>query len=303
MTIRDVAEASGVSRSTVSFVLNDRMEKPISEATRARVRKAASELGYVPNPIARALAEGVSRVVVLEIGGEREGNYTRSFIRGLDEELARNDHVLLIRHTQHQPPSVRMTLDAIAPRAVIRYGAAYRFADADDPRADGARYMAEDVALQIGYLAERGHVGIAVALPGDAGLFGESHLSFARDEAGRRGLGPVRALLLGTTRAACSAALAALLSDEPTVSAVAAFNDPAAIQVMSAMIDLGLRAPDDLAVIGYDETASAAFLTPPLTTVHIDAEEYGSIVARRALGLEVGDVRRTPASVVIRATA
>ncbi len=67
VTLKDVAEASGVSQSTVSFVLNEVPNQTISAATRDRVRSAARDLSYVPHGIARALMEGSSRIVVLNI--------------------------------------------------------------------------------------------------------------------------------------------------------------------------------------------------------------------------------------------
>jgi DNA-binding LacI/PurR family transcriptional regulator len=88
VTLRDVARASGVSPSTVSFVLNEVPNQTIPQGTRTRVREAALSLGYVPRGTARALMEGSSRVVVLNIEPEQQGNYSRHYIRGFDEELA-----------------------------------------------------------------------------------------------------------------------------------------------------------------------------------------------------------------------
>lgn len=115
VTLNDVAAASGVSRATVSFVLNDDPNQTISAATRERVQQAARELGYAPHGLARALREGSSRVVVLNIDWGLEGNYSRSFVRGLDSELASHDHVLLVRHAHHTPRSTRQVIDAITP--------------------------------------------------------------------------------------------------------------------------------------------------------------------------------------------
>src|SRR5580693_9121936 len=95
VTLNDVAAASGVSRATASFVLRDSPGQSISAATRERVREAAHALGYVPNGVARALREGTSRIVVLAIDPAMEGNYARSYIAGLDAELAAHEHVLL----------------------------------------------------------------------------------------------------------------------------------------------------------------------------------------------------------------
>ena len=98
VTLNDVAAASGVSRATVSFVLRDSPGQSISAATRERVRTAARDLGYVPNGLARALREGTSRIVLLTIDPALDGNYARSYIGGLDAELAAHDHVLLVRY-------------------------------------------------------------------------------------------------------------------------------------------------------------------------------------------------------------
>src|SRR5579875_953060 len=121
VTLRDVAEASGVSQSTVSFVLNEVPNQTISPATRERVRTAARDLGYVPNGIARALMEGTSRIVVLNIGRHHEGNYLRRFIRGLDKELALYGFVLYVRHGHTAPSDVKQSLDVISPRAVLNF--------------------------------------------------------------------------------------------------------------------------------------------------------------------------------------
>jgi DNA-binding LacI/PurR family transcriptional regulator len=103
-TLRDVAAAAGVSRALAGFVLGDDHGKSIPEATRERVRAAARSLGYAPHGIARALREGSSRVVVLSIDPYLESNYSRTFARGLDEELAAHGHMLVVRH-EHAAPA------------------------------------------------------------------------------------------------------------------------------------------------------------------------------------------------------
>lgn len=130
VTLSDVAKASGVSRATVSFVLNDDPRQTISVATRERVMEAAQVLGYVPHGIARALREGSSRVVVLNVDWGMEGNFSRSYVRGLDEELAEHEHILLVRHGHANPEATQKILDTIAPRAVLRLGEVYMRAGA-----------------------------------------------------------------------------------------------------------------------------------------------------------------------------
>lgn len=152
VTLRDVAAASGVSRATVSFVLRDSPNQAISTATQERVRQAARDLGYVPHGIARALREGSSRIVVLNVDAGMEGNYSRSYIRGLDEELAAHDHVLLVRHGHAAPQSTQQVLDVIAPRAVLRLAEAYLAGRGLDDKGweDG---FAANAALQMRFLA------------------------------------------------------------------------------------------------------------------------------------------------------
>src|SRR5580693_546316 len=124
-TLNDVAAASGVSRATASFVLRDSPGQSISAGTRERVREAARTLGYVPNGLARALREGTSRIVLFTIDVALDGNYARSYISGLDAELAAHEHVLLVRYARSPDTAERLVLDTIVPRAVLRFGEPY----------------------------------------------------------------------------------------------------------------------------------------------------------------------------------
>jgi DNA-binding LacI/PurR family transcriptional regulator len=304
VTIRDVAKASGVSRSTVSFVLNETPGQAISEPTRARVRQAAADLGYVPHGIARALAEGISRIVLLAIEVSQEGNYSRSFIAGLDEELAAHGHVLLVRHGPRRYGEEQQLLDVVVPRAVLSFGAPYEegagLEDAGGGWRDG---LAAHVAMQITYLVERGHTEIGLALPDGVTHRAEAHRQFAAQTAERLGVRPPEEVVIPRSRTGARNALRSTRDARPSMTAVAAFDDACAVGVLAAMADLGLRAPEDLAVIGYDETDYAALVTPALTTVHIDAEAHGRIVARATLGLPHDDLQLTPSRIVVRQTA
>jgi DNA-binding LacI/PurR family transcriptional regulator len=325
VTLNDVAAASGVSRATVSFVLRDSPGQSISAATRERVREAASALGYVPNGIARALREGTSRIVVLTIDPAMEGNYARSYIGGLDAELAAHEHVLLVRYTRDRAgqADARLT-DAISPRAVLRFGEPYltgrELDDSGGGRRDG---LAAHVAAQVGYLAARGHRRIALALPSLDTPLRAVRQFFADEAAAALGLPPLRPFVLppgqpGVTAGAPAAArpgppassrtgagdaLHALRTADGGVTAVAAFDDDVALRVLAAMRDAGLSAPGDLAVIGFDDNGYGALFTPTLTTVHIDAEAHGRQAARAILGLPASDLSPVPGKVVARESA
>jgi DNA-binding LacI/PurR family transcriptional regulator len=330
VTLNDVAAASGVSRATASFVLRDSPGQSFSAATRERVREAARTLGYVPNGLARALREGTSRIVLLTIDSALDGNYARSYISGLDAELAAHEHVLLVRysHAHSHEAAERLVLDTIVPRAVLRFGEPYLTGRELDDSGGGWRDgLAAHVAAQVGYLASRGHTRIALALPsGDtplrsvrqrfadqaaAALGLPSLLPFTMpavgavggDTAGQGAPGSPGSKAPATFRTSAAYSLTAILAVDGGVTAVAAFDDDVALRVLAAMRSLGLSAPGDLAVIGYDDNGYGALTTPTLTTVHIDAEAHGRQAARAILGLSAADLSPAPGQVVVRESA
>jgi DNA-binding LacI/PurR family transcriptional regulator len=313
VTLTDVAAASGVSRATASFVLRDSPSQSISAATRERVREAARALGYVPNGIARALREGTSRIVVLTIDAALEGNYARSYIRGLDTELAAHQHVLLVRYAHDTAPRPdRELIDAVSPRAVLRFGEPYLTGRELDDSGGGWRDgLAAHVTAQVSYLAGRGHERIALALPARPTPLREVRQRFADHAAAALGLPPLVPFTAPPSPSAAQPAsrtgaadpFAALLSGKHPVTAVAAFDDDVALHVLAAMRAAGLSAPGDLAVIGFDDNGYGDLTSPALTTVHIDAEAHGRQAARAVLGLSSADLSPAPGQVVVRDSA
>jgi DNA-binding LacI/PurR family transcriptional regulator len=303
VTLRDVAEASGVSQSTVSFVLNDVPNQTISPGTRDRVRDAARTLGYVPNGIARALMEGTSRIVVLNVDRAHEGHYSREFIRGLDKELALYGFVLLVRHGHATSSDVKQILDVISPRAVLRFGDAYLSGHGLEDSGGGWKNgMAAHVLLQMRYLVERGHPQIALGLPAGDPL-AEVRVRYANEVAGMLDIDePLPFVVPGEPEGAI-AAIEQLRASRPDITAITAFDDITALRTLAAMKELGLTAPEDLAVIGFDETEYAAMFTPGLTTLRADGEGHGRLAARRALGLDTADIHTKLGRVIERESA
>ncbi len=300
MTLRDVAEASGVSQSTVSFVLNEVPNQTISAGTRERVRTAAQELGYVPHGIARALMEGSSRIVVLNIERNREGNYSRNFIRGLDKELALYGFALLVRHGHSSQSDADQIANVIAPRAVLQFGEAYLTGHELEDSGEGWKNgMAAHVLLQFRYLAERGHSRMALALPEDEPL-AEVRMRFAVEVAAMLDLPDVTPLIVPKRLDQVAAGLDAFRTEHPTITAIAGFSDLTALRVLAGMREIGLTAPADWAVIGFDESEYAEIFTPTLTTLTADAEGHGRLAARRALGLDASDVKTKLGRVIAR---
>jgi DNA-binding LacI/PurR family transcriptional regulator len=303
VTLRDVAEASGVSQSTVSFVLNEVPNQTISEATRGRVQTAARELGYVPHGIARALMEGSSRIVVLNIQRNREGNYSRNFIRGLDKELALYGFALLVRHGHPSKGDAEQISNVIAPRAVLQFGEVYLTGhELEDSGGGWKNGMAAHVLLQFRYLSERSHLHIALALPEGEPL-ADVRERFAREVAEMLELPAIEVIVIPKSFAAVAGELAGFRELHPEITAIAGFSDFTALQVLAGMRELGLAAPEDWAVIGFDESEYAEMFTPSLTTLTADAEGHGRLAARGALGLDASDVKIKISRVIARASA
>ncbi|MFI6495530.1 substrate-binding domain-containing protein [Streptomyces sp. NPDC050564] len=128
--------------------------------------------------------------------------------------------------------------------------------------------------------------------------------SFSSARAARRlGLPPLERFVVPRPRAAGAAAVEAFLAAHSDVTAVAAFDDDIALRTLTALRDLGRRVPEDVAVIGFDETEYGSLSTPALTTVHIDAEVLGRLAARAALGIDPEGLAQVPGRIVVRASA
>lgn len=303
-TLKDVARASGVSPATVSFVLNETPGQTISPETQDKVRAAARQLGYTPHRIARALREGATRTVLLNVAGLPSGHSLESFVIGLDDELRSLDHTLLVTHRRDGAALPAEIVDAVAPRAVLDLGALYYGGDDTGWEGGWATGLAAHGLAQIRHLAAQGHREIALAFPGvgvDA-RFVQIRLEHAREAAASSGLPPPAEVWLAD-RAEAPRELAALRRHHPGVTAIAAFSDDIALVVLGSLADLGFRVPEDMAVIGFDEGLHGALWRPTLTTVRIDAEAHGRRAARAVLGREPHTEHPAPSVIVRRESA
>ena len=305
-TIRDVAELAGVSTATVSYVLNGTPGQTITPSTRERVRRAADSLGYVPHRIARALREGRSPVVVLNVGTMIGGSNVAAFVQGMTAELRRHGHTLLVTSEPHGISAE--VIDAVAPRATLDLTVVTMGGEEDDvvsgvAAGDHAGFAFHTVT-QLRHLAETGHRRIAFVGPVEQTAFTRARLAHAHHAAHELGLPRLEIATIATTAETGERTEAVRqLAQSGEVTAVAAYSDDVALAVLAGMAVLGLRAPRDLAVIGFDEEAAGHLWSPPLTTVRIDGAAYGHRAARVVLGLPVAEWDRAPSQVVVRESA
>lgn len=321
-TSADVARAAGVSRATVSYVLNDTARQSIPERTRARVRAAAAELNYTPNPAARALRSGRSTVILFVIRHTPYGsNVGLGTLRLSERALERGFTLLVWQSVPGEPLSWPLT--HVQPRVVASFYPLPQesmdtlalnnipFACTSGTTMMSAR-EGEAATVQVRRLVETGHrrlAHVSAAGANSATWAKPRHEAFLAACADH-GLPEPRATsvelpplgtpddITDTLRAWCSGA-------DP-VTAVAAYNDAVAALVMASARELGLRIPEDLAVIGVDDEAYAALLEPPLTTVRIPMDERADELfdtAMRVIGEEPGPEATTTVRLVPRASA
>jgi DNA-binding LacI/PurR family transcriptional regulator len=307
VTSADVARASGVSRATVSFVLNDVPNQTIPEATRRKVREAAERLGYTPHGPAQALSRGRGSIVLLCLPDSPPSVAVDDLVTELDRGLAAHG-LMLVTHTagpDRQPalalaaavaPVVvvgLMPFDAAQVAAFQARGAQVVLSAPDDPpprHDDAGRVIG---MAQAGYLAGRGHVRIGYVHPSDPRLRPMSDRRHAgADETARR-------LGLPEVSVRCMPAdgdFTTVLRRWPAedgITAIAAFNDDVALVVLHAAWALQAHVPADVAVIGADDIPQARYACPPLTTIRGAGRPFGAMLAEVVLQ-RLGVVRATP---------
>ena len=317
VTSQDVAERAGVSRMTVSFVLN-KVEAKISSGTRQRVLRAAKELGYVPNATAQALVRRQTHTIALVLIRDSchiaSDAFLPSVMYGLISAIRPAGFRLLLEPVDNaDEPDIYLNLvrarqiDGIVlsgPRSddqqlaeliesgfpVVLLGqlpsANACFVDVDNRRT--ARMVVE-------HLIERGHRRIGCITNAPLMYTGATDRLFGYlDALAAHKLPKDETLVrygdfdLESGRIAARSLLTDL-PDPPT--AIFAASDVVAIGVISMGHELGLKIPDDLAVVGFDDVPMARYMSPSLTTARLPATELGrragEMLLRRIRGDEL----------------
>ncbi|MFI8825337.1 LacI family DNA-binding transcriptional regulator [Streptomyces sp. NPDC053431] len=288
-TSADVARLAGVSRATVSYVLNNTAAVRISEPTRRRVREAAEELGYVPHAGARSLRAGHSRMVLLPTAHVPIGPLYSRFFNDLQWALRRLDYTVV------QYGSVGLDADEAArawaelrPVAVVSLGqvelteagvellkrsgakAVITVGPQQVPGTHGLVMDQSRVGRVAGeHLVERGCRAIGVVIPEEPGLemFSGPRLEGVRSAAEEAGATVVPLPLAYEEEAAN--ALAGRWR-ELGLDGVFGYNDEYAMLLMRALQDAGIAIPEETAVVGSDDLLLGRLLRPRLSTVRID---------------------------------
>ncbi|MFF9391462.1 LacI family DNA-binding transcriptional regulator [Streptomyces griseoluteus] len=311
-TSADVARLAGVSRATVSYVLNDTDAVRISEPTRRRVHAAARELGYVPHAAARTLRAGNSRMVLMPAPAVPVGPRYHRFLGELQAALSRLDYTV-VQHgavgqgdeaarawAELRPVAVLAPGSGLGPHgvAVLKRAGARAVVTLGPARVEGAHALLMDHTV-VGHRAavhlyDRGRRRIGVILPEEPGL---EFFSRPRLTGVRRALHGTDATVIGLPLAHTERAASELAARLPELGldAVFAHNDEYAMLLMRALQDAGLRVPADIAVVGADDLMLGRLLRPRLSTVRLElpsGREIAELVDRA--------VRRTGAEPEVR---
>jgi LacI family transcriptional regulator len=304
-TINDVARLAGVSKKTVSRVIN--RSALLSDDTRTKVEAVIGQLGYVPNPQARALA--LRRNFLLGLLHDNPNAQTvLNFQEGVLDAIRDTEFALAVRpvdrHSPRMMDDIRRFLeqqrlygvlilppisenDALAQLCLemgcgyVRMGSAM-LDDEEHMVASNDRAMVEEA---VDHLASLGHRRIAL-IEGPEGF----RSAYERREGflaamERRGLAvPPEARAQGTYRFDSGLVAAGQLLDAPErPTAIFASNDEMASGAFHAARQRNLRIPDDLSIIGFDDSPIAAHIWPPMTTVGWPVREMGRAAALKLI--------------------
>ncbi|MFE4950071.1 LacI family DNA-binding transcriptional regulator [Leifsonia sp. NPDC056665] len=304
--VREVAAAAGVSRQTVSRVLND--HPSIRPETRERVLAAMADLNFRPNRAARMLTTARSRTIGVLASSASSLFGPASSIDAVERAARDAGYFVTVAHAASlDPADLGAAVDhlgaqsvegviVIAPQRAVQEAMTALSLAVPSVTLHGAGVAGDDgvfvdqvegARLATRHLLARGHTRIAhLSGPGDW-----SEARARRDgylaELAAAGRDPVVSRE-GDWTAASGAAIGAELLDDPELTAVFSSNDQMALGLLHAARERGRRVPEDLAVVGFDDIPEAAYFAPPLTTVRQDFAELGRRGVARLVALIEG---------------
>lgn len=316
VTSADVARASGVSRATVSYVLNNDVRQSIPEETRERVLKAARDLGYRPFTAARILRVGHSQLVLVVLPFEQVDPAMARELKALEERLAARGftliwHVGLHTTSEQRHPSANLTPAAILSFADVNEPAIAEFLEQFHvpilPMSNIASRQ-EVGKTQVTYLVEQSQTQIVFAAPerSDVQRLVQAHLEGVRQQCATYMLESPIVQVVSSTRNIAQEAIANLLSSQPVPFGICCYNDEVAFAVMAALTDMGMRIPESVAVIGCDDIPLAQLSNPPLTTISLNKQASFDLLIENILlatrGEPLQEMPTLQPTVVVRAS-
>lgn len=321
ITMADIARIAGVSKITVSRALGE--VGVVNPETRARIRALADELGYQLNVSARNLrlrqSHTVAVIVEMHPSIERPMSdpYPLELLGGIVQELASTNYSILLT-TRHgaSAPAVQAADALVLLGQGPHEDAVRRFAKARRPMVVWGARRGKDEHVVVGSDNRQGGASVAerfIAIGRRRPVFfGDiDHPEIAERQAGfadvlrRHHIADTVVRLTEFTADAGFEAVRAMARKKAHFDAIFCCNDLLAMGAVRALIEMGLRMPEDVSVIGYDDTPIGAAFIPPLSSVHQSWRDGGAMLARKALALIGGqhaESETLPTRLVLRAT-
>jgi LacI family transcriptional regulator len=336
VTLRDVAQASGVSITTVSRILNGRESGvPIRDETRQRVLAAAAEMGYKPNLLARGLRGSRSSLLGV-IARDISDPFHTQILRGINAAAQARDYRLFLGHVDYRPDvaltygsmfershadgiiiigdidGADSTLEVFAEQHRYVLGVTDRTERRQIPGVYADSRVGTKLALEhLWGLGHRSIVCVSDVLTFDGRLRIELYKEFMQErgvadriEVHVSELAPDLSLELGRR-------IFADFDTDTAPTAIFATSDTIAMGLMQAAYQAGIAMPDRLSIIGFDDIDFASYTIPPLTTISQSGVEMGRIATEVLLDMidnardrsEVSDVVLSPQLVIRGSTA
>ncbi len=295
--IKDVAARAGVSISTVSHVLNH--TRRVSEEATRNVLEAVSALNYAPNSVARSLKVNNTRTIGLLVTASANPFFAE-VVKGVEDYCFNQRYSLILCNTENQLERQRHYLRMLmekrvdgllvictdlddeiqtllrsyqhVPQVVMDWGGRCDFANVINDNVRTGAYLAGK------YLVEQGHRDIACITGQLAKQTTQLRLDGVRDALAEAGLtlAPDNILEGDYEMQSGFDAMQRLIARAQRPTAVFAFDDPMAIGAICAATQAGLRVPEDISMVGYDDVEMARFSSPPLTTIRHPKAELGA---------------------------
>lgn len=300
--IKDVAERAGVSPSTVSRVLSGK--NCVNQETRRRVMEAVRALDYSPNALAKGLKMGRSNTIALMVPSI-ENDIFPAIARGAEDTARKNGYTVVLCNTDENVEIEKEYIAKMRTRWIDGFIVASMLPDSNHIRSlweDGfpvvlvSRYYDDPVDAvlvdnfqaaydAVTYLIRTGHRRIALALGRKELPFYAQRWQGYQAALAAHGLPYDESLVIRESDGTSGFYhLTKKLVDGPArPDAIFATSDPKAVVIMRALHDCGLRIPEDVSVMGFDNTYLSALIEPPLSTVSQPLYDMGAMAARKLI--------------------
>ncbi len=299
VTITDIAKSAGVSKTTVSRVLNDKPE--VDSSTRERVLKTIKETGFVPQITAINLAKGNSNIIGLLVP-TLTSPYSLTVVQGVAEKIAETDYELILYTTSLSEKNQERFIKKIAKKLIdglvillprnfkniqtqiLKHKIPivlidHRGVDLDLSSISASNKKGAFDAVEYLIILKHKHIGFITGLM-DFGC-SQERLAGYREALQKNDINIDDSIIKfgDFTEASGYMCSKELLKQQNEVTALFCSNDEMAFGAIQAVKDLGLKIPDDISIIGFDDVPKAAYSFPPLTTVKQPLQAMGEKAA------------------------